>query len=175
MKNKTIFRIGFICIIAFLIIASYLWYLYFKNYEGESLTTEFLPDLEILNSGKIDYVNAKVNDSDDIIPVYYFRIKNNTDNDISYQVLINDVAADVARDGCTSGTMFKREELKFELRLDNKIVASGVLGDLEKDLLYLDKIGSKKIVDYSMRVWLNDENVTDTNRHYHYVIDVKEL
>ena len=178
MKNKIIFRIGFLCIIAFLIVASYLWYLYFHNYESEVLMKDSLPNLEIINSGKIDYLNARIGDSDDLIPVYYFRVKNNTSNSLSYKILIHDVSADEAGDGCTSDTMFVRKELQFELTLKGKVIAKGSLDEIKDNLLYTGKVDGNSLNDYSMRVWLNSVKNTqdsETNKHYHYVIDVEEI
>ena len=167
---------GFLFALAFLIVASYLWYLYFHNYEKDVLTKETILDLEILNSGKIDYVNAKVDDPKDIIPVYYFRIKNNTSNDVSYKVLMRDVSSVEANDGCSDGRLFKREELKYELLLKGRVVASGLLSDIKNNILTMGNVNGNSINDYSMRVWLNDEegmNVNTIGKHYHYVVDVK--
>ena len=74
MKNKNIFVFGMIGLIIFIGIASYLWYLYFHEYEGKLIAQNedlaFMRGVEFVNSGPIDYVNAKTEDDDSIIPIY---------------------------------------------------------------------------------------------------------
>ena len=176
MNNRNIFRILFLVVLAFMTITSYLWYRYFHNYELGTLVKETAPDIEIINSGKIDYINAKVGDTDDLIPVYYFRIKNNTANEIVYKILINDVSPSEAEDGCSNDTTFKRDELRYELSMKGKVISKGLLSSLVGDLLSVGMVPANSLNDYSLRVFLADTKLNDTDslkKHYHFVIDVK--
>ena len=176
MNRKNILRIIFLVVIAFLTITSYLWYRYFHNYELETLIKETAPDLEITNSGKIDYINAKIGDTDDLIPIYYFRVKNNTNSEMVYKILIKDVNPSEADDGCSSETTFKRDELRYELSMKGKVISQGLLSSLVGDLLTVGTVAGNSLNDYSIRVFLTDMKLNDTdslNKHYHFVIDVK--
>ena len=88
MKNKSLLTIGIICLTIFIGVAAYLWYLYFNEYEGKVISEteglEFLHGVEFENSGPIYYVNASVDDTDSVIPKYYFRVKNNAAKDFDY-------------------------------------------------------------------------------------------
>ena len=68
MKNKGIFSIAVFSLIVFIGIASYLWYLFFHEYEGVLLSKnpkmEFLRRVELVNTGNINYINATNKDSD---------------------------------------------------------------------------------------------------------------
>lgn len=173
MKNKKLFTIGFICLIAFIGIGTYFWYLYFHEYEGDVLAKNVR--LELINSGKVDYINATIRDTDDIIPIYYFRVKNNVNMHVSYEVLIKDILPSEAKDGCSDDTYFKREELKYELKLDNKVIKSGLLSEIKDDILDKREINSISSNDYALRIWLNEEDENTLDKHYHYRVNVREI
>ncbi len=175
LKNKSIFTIGIICLILFVGIASYLWYLYFNDYEGKLIAEneglEFMRAVEFENSGPIYYINADVLDPDNVIPKYYFRVKNNSKKDYEYYLYIEDSDGN---DGCSSATRFKRSDLQFELKLDNKIIKNGSLDSIEDNLLYINTVEAGNVNDYSLKIWLKDDTVDYENLHYHYIITMKE-
>ncbi len=173
MKTKKMFSVGFICLIVVMGVATYLWYLYFHNYEGEVLSKNIR--LELINNGKTNYINAIPNDDESVIPIYYFRIKNNVDSTAKYNVLINDVSASNAGDGCSDANNFKRNELRYELKLDNKVVKTGLLSEVVNNILFTSQIDGNVVDDYSLRVWLDSDTETSIDRHYHYVIDIVEI
>ena len=175
MKNKVIFIVGTICLVIVMAIASYLWYIYFGEYENkiiaENKGLEFIRGVELINSGSINYVNATVLDTEEVIPTYYFRVKNNADKDFNYEVFLENSNED---DGCTESTRFKREDLQYELKLDNRVIKTGILSELKNDLLDSNVIKGKSINDYSIRIWLNDDLTDYENKHFHYIITLKE-
>ena len=175
MKNKSIFTIGLICLLIFIGIASYLWYLYFNEYEGRVVASteglEFYRGVEFVNSGPINYVNAKVDDDDSIIPKYYFRVKNNAEKDFSYTLNILDSEG---KDGCSSDTRFKRSDLKYELKLDNKVIKSGALDSLTDNILDTNIVKKGSVNDYSLKIWLKEESADKEKFHYHYIVSLKE-
>ena len=164
LNNKTFFRIGFVCVLIFIVIASYLWYLYFHNYEGEMLGKNIA--LEFINSGHIDYVNAQVNDPEEIIPTYYFRVKNNIDKVFKYEKKIK-------KDTKLPST-FSEDELMYELKLDNRVIKNGLLSSIQNNVLDANTISGNKINDYSLRIWLADNAIDDANKSYHYVVNFRE-
>lgn len=173
MKTRKLFGVGFICLIVVMGVATYLWYLYFHTYEGEVLTKNIR--LELINNGKTNYINAIPNDDESVIPIYYFRIKNNVNVPVKYNVIFNDVSATSVGDGCSDATNFKRNELRYELKLDNKIVKTGLLSEVVNDILYTSQMDGRMQDDYSLRVWLDGNTQNSLDRHYHYVVNVMEI
>ena len=172
MKNKVFFTIGMISLTIFIVIASYLWFIYFDNKEKEMLSKdkelEFIRGVELINSGSIEYINAKIGDSDEVIPKYYFRIKNNMDKDYQYEVYLDD------KEDSNDASSFNRDELVYELKLDNKVIKSGLVSTLHNNLLDSNTIHGGKINDYSLRIWLNEDITNYANKHFNYVVNLKE-
>ena len=175
MNNKSIFTVGIISLVIFIGIASYLWYIYFHEYEAKLLSQngafDFIRGVELVNSGGIDYINATVDDDDNIIPIYYFRVKNNSDKDYKYVLYLENATSN---DGCTSDTLFNRDELLYELKMDNKVIKSGALNTISNNILDDNIINSKSVNDYSLKVWLKDDVEDYANKHFHYVVNIRE-
>ena len=172
MKNKTVFKIAFISLIIFVIIATYFWFLYFNDLEGS--TTKEKIRLELINNGGINYINAVVNDLEENIPNYYFRVKNNTDDNINYEIILQTVSPREVNDGCSDGTLFNSNELNYELKLDNKIIKTGVLSSLSNSILDGNNVKGNSINDYSLRIWLNEKATDTLSKHYHYIVSIRE-
>lgn len=173
MKANRIFKIGFISVMVFSIVGTILWFMYFDRYESDFLAKNVR--LELLNNGKINYYNAVPADEEEDIPTYYFRVKNNVNVPISYEILLHDVSAKDANDGCSEKTLFKREQLNYEVMLDNKVIKKGILSDLQGDILISDKMEGSKVNDYALKVWLNENAKETLGKHYHYVVDIREI
>lgn len=172
LKGKNVLKIGFVGIMSFLVITTLFWVTYFDRYEGEVLAKNVR--LELINNGNINYYNAIPEDDKNSIPTYYFRVRNNVDVPLSYDILIHDVSAQDANDGCKESELFKRNELNYELLLDNKVVKSGILSEINDDILTTDAMEGSKVNDYALRVWLNSNAQKTLGRHYHYIIDIRE-
>ena len=171
MKNKNVFKIGFFSILVFIVIAAYFWYLYFHDGMGKILENQ--KGIELINNGNINYVNAQIGDSRLIIPVYYFRVKNNLNTPFKYILKLKEVSPSEVNDGCSSATIFLKNELRYELTLDNKVIKSGILSDLGKEL-NSTSINGNSIQDYALRIWLNDNATNIDSKHYHYVVELEE-
>ncbi len=175
MKNKSTLNIALFSLIIFILIASYLWYLYFKDYEkriiAENPENIFIRGVELINTGGIDYVNAKVEDEDSIIPTYYFSVKNNIDEDFKYTILLEETDVN---DGCTSSTRLKPSELTYVLKLDNKVIKEDGLDKISNNILDTNVIKGNTINDYSLKIRLKDGITDYDQKHFHYVINLKE-
>ena len=175
MKNKGVFTIAIVSLVLFMGIASYLWYLYFHDYENalisENPKMEFLKGVELVNTGNIDYVNAKTEDNDSIIPIYYFSVKSKSNKDFNYNIVILDSEGN---DDCSSSTRLNRNELEYELKLDNKVIKSGGLDTLANNILDDNIIKAGSVNDYSLKIKLKDTTTDYENKHFHYVINMKE-
>ena len=175
MKNKRFYTVGVICLIAFIGIASYLWYLYFNEYEdrivAQNKGLEFMRGVKFENSGPIYYVNASTSDTDDVIPKYYFRVENNTNKDYDYYLYFENSEG---KDGCSEETRFQREDLQYELKLDNKVIKSGGLEEIQNNILDQNTIKKNSINDYSLKVWLKDTYEGSEQLHFHYKVLLRE-
>lgn len=175
MKNKNILTIAIICLFIFVGIASYLWYLYFYEYEKNlidaSPAMKFLKGVELINSGNINYINANANDDDSIVPTYYFTVKNHSDKNYQYVILLED---STGNDGCSPSTRLKREELEYELTLDNRVIKTGSLDSLVNNVLDKNIVNIDGINDYSLKIRLKDSDSNYENKHFHYIINMKE-
>lgn len=175
MKNKGVLAVAIFSLFVFIGIASYLWYLYFQDYEttlvNASSAMKFIKGVELINSGNINYVNANVTDDDSVIPTYYFSVKNHSDKDYNYVILLEDIEGS---DGCSSTSRFKRNELMYELTLDNVVVKSGGLDTLKNNVLDKNIIKVNGINDYSFRIKLKDDTTDYENKHFHFIINMKE-
>ena len=173
MKNKTVFKLAFISLVIFIVVATYFWFLYFKDYEG-SITKE-LVRLELINNGGINYINAVPDDLEENIPTYYFRVKNNASESIKYDIFLQNVSPSEVNDGCSDGMIFSTSELNYELKLDNKTIKSGVLSSLNNNALDNNIVSGNSINDYSLRIWLNESAEDNLLKHYHYIVSIREI
>ena len=172
MKNKTVFKLAFISLFVFIIVATYFWFLYFKDYEG-TVTKEKVR-LELINNGGINYINAVPEDLEENIPTYYFRIKNNSLEDVKYDIFLQSVSPSDVNDGCSEGMIFSTTELNYELKLDNKVIKKGVLSSLNNNILDNNVVSGDSINDYSLRIWLNEKADDSLLKHYHYIVSIRE-
>ena len=157
----------------FMIILTILWYRYFGDTEKNVLEKNVR--IELINNGKIDYLNAIPLDDIEVIPTYYFRVRNNVDVPVKYEILISDIDSITADDGCMEGGLFTREEISYELFKDNKSIRKGKLSEISDNILLNDEMKGSMTNDYAFRAWLN-ENAKDTiEKHYHYVINIREI
>ena len=132
---------------------------------------KFLKGVELINSGSINYVSANTGDDESIIPTYYFTVKNHSDKDYNYVILLED---STGNDGCSPSTRLKRDELEYELTLDNKVIKEGNLSSIENNILDKNIIKVDGINDYSLKIRLKENDIGYENKHFHYVINMKE-
>ena len=172
MKRLLILKIAFICMVIFTIVGGYFWYIYFS--EGETKIVLDNVRLELLNNGNVTYINAIPNDEEENIPTYYFRVKNNIDTDANYTLLFKEISPNEANDGCGLDTFFTKDELSFELKLDNKVIKSGSLSNLKDNVLDNNIVLGKSTNDYSLRVYVSDDASDVLKKHYHYSVIMKD-
>ncbi len=175
MKNKGVLTIAIISLIIFMGISSYLWYLYFHEYEqrviAENAVLEFIQDVELVNTGSINYVNANILDSEEMVPTYYFSVKNKSNKDYNYVIIIEDATGN---DGCTKETRFKRNELEYELKFENEVIKEDSLDTVQNDILDTNIVKANSTNDYSLKIKLKSDDENYENKHYHYIITMRE-
>lgn len=172
MKRVLILKIAFISMIIFTIVGGYFWYIYFNENDGRIISNNIR--LELLNNGPVNYINAMPNDSDNVIPIYYFRVKNHLNMKAEYELLFEEISPSVASDGCTSETFFQKNELMYELKLDNKLIKNGRLSSIKNNILDSNVVSGNSTNDYSLRIYIASDTDNSLQKHYHYVVNLKE-
>lgn len=175
-KNKGIgLKLIFAGIILFIfcIIIAFLWYRIFQ--QDKVAVTNLTIALKDQGKG-IDVKSlVPMNDRDaKNVPAYSFDIMNNGDVDGRYEVLIEDsVKRD--RDGYQLQDMLTRDQLKYELILNGKVIASDFLSKIKNNVLDTRVIGSNKTNAYQLRIWLPYEAEDWQNKTYHYQVVVNTI
>lgn len=170
MRRLLILKIAFVFVLAFIIVGSYFWYLYFNTKE-EKLLSESVR-LELLNNGKSSYENAGSTDDEGMIPGYYFRVKNNLNADADYVLLLNEV--NNGQNNSENAISYQRNELLYELKLDNKIIKKGRLSDLSNDILDSNTIPGNTTYEYSLKISVASDTDSTIEKYYYYSVDLKE-
>ena len=132
---------------------------------------EFIRGVELVNTGGINYINAEPQDDDSIIPIYYFSVKNKTDKDFDYVIVLEETDGN---DGCVESTRFHKDELVYELKLDNKVIKEASLDTLVDNILDTNLVKGNNANDYSLKIRLKDDAKNYDKKHFHYVINLKE-
>ena len=172
MKRLLILKVAFISMIAFTIAGGYFWYIYFDEREGKMIADNVR--LQLLNNGAVTYINAIPKDNEENIPIYYFRVKNNLSQEANYVLEFQEITPSEVNDGCNNETFINKNELSYELKLDNKIIKKGKLNELKDNVLDNNKVLGNKTNDYSLKVYLSDDTSDVLNKHYHYSVVLKE-
>ena len=169
MRSRIVFKIGFIFALVFVVLMSYFWYLYFNEENLKELGPN--KNLEFISGSNTNYINAKVDDTDEAIPTYYFRVRNHGDADVNYDVILKKT---IVNDGCDNSTTFSLSDLNYEFKLNGLVIKSGLLSDIQNGILDNSTLKKESTNDYSLRIWLNKDNKDYQNKHFHYVINIEE-
>lgn len=181
MKNKIILLLGGVILVILLVIGSYSWYLYFLKYNiGNNSATNSnnnsgvkVGELEMKEDGKAVYdVDAKSIENIEVskVPSYNFKIINNGNSNKSYSILIEDIPANLVDDGCTEDNLLTRNDLKYQLSLNGKIIKEDFLSNINDNILDTGTIESKKTNYYSLKVYIHEKVRDWIGKHYHYKI-----
>ena len=64
--------------------------------------------------------------------------------------------------------------MEYELSLDNEVILSGGLDTLNKNILTKNIIKVGETHDYSLKIKLKEDDTGYENKHFHYIINMKE-
>lgn len=105
---------------------------------------------------------------------YNFTVKNGTDKDVSYKIILEDNLEQILMDSCQE-TQIPKELLKISLRKDHEAPNAYILSELEDNVIFEDTLESDSEEEYSIRVWsINTNFLVDKNSHFHAIIKVVE-
>ncbi len=176
MKNKVLLLCAGLLLLIFLVFGTYSWYIFFHNASGSygSSTTNPKKDGEIVlnDSGNkvydADAKNLKEEDVDSVVP-YIFSIKNSGEKD-DYTLYIEDVPVNTINDGCTSSTLLSRSQLRYQLKMNGKVVKDDYLSNVEDNILDTRTIDKDTTNEYELRIYIHENAKDWENKHYHYKV-----
>ncbi len=175
MKNKGLLVLAGLILVVFIAIGTYNWYTFFsrasENYgnsspNGESETV-VLKDTE--NVYDVDAVKIGEEDISKVTP-YVFEIENAHNKKHNYTLLIEDIPLNLVDDGCTEETLLKRQQLEYQLKLNDKVIKQDYLSNITNNILDERTIDSNTINKYELRVFIHQEAEEWTGKHYHYKV-----
>ena len=184
MKNKLVLLIDGVILVLLLIFGTYVWYLYFLRYSinnsknsNNTNTSVKVGDLEFKEDSKGVYdANAKSIEDIEVkdVPAYSFRVINNGESDKDYTLLIEDITANLVDDGCSEDNLLARNDLKYQLILNDEIIKEDYLSNIKDNILDTRKLESKKTNTYSLKVYIHETAKDWFGKHYHYKVVLKK-
>lgn len=162
-----------IVLFAFCVGVAFLWYNIFQK-DKKVVTTL---TIALKDKGRGVDVESLVpqNDRDaKNVPAYSFDISNTGDSVGRYEVLLEDsIKRD--SDGYASEEFLTRDQLKYELILNDKAISSGLLSTIKNNVLDSRTIDAGKINTYKLRIWVPFDAEDWQNKTYHYKVAVNSI
>ncbi len=166
-----------IFLFAFAIISTYLIYNNFSNARQRDVDTG---EMEVIfHSQAGNKINlTRFNPVSDAVGLssteYDFTVKNETENSVSYKIVLDQNTNRIEEDDCAYKTI-PSELLKLSLRVDHKTPVAKILSEYEDNIIYEDTLEPNSEEDYSIRLWaINNDFVIDRDSHFHAIINVVE-
>ena len=174
MKNKVLIVTAGLLL---LIVGTYYWYLFFlrasNNYGGATNTNNRAGNIVMDDSGnKVYDTDADNYEGDNIsdIPPYTFTIKNTDAKGGSYTLYIEDVPINSINDGCTEFSLLERNQLNYQLILNDKVIKQDSLNNIKDNILDRRSIEGNKTNVYELRIYIKEDATDWRDKHYHYKV-----
>lgn len=148
--------LGFIILIFLTCGCSYLFYNMF-NAKNPSIVSSLV--IHLSNSSKT------IDEKDEAVD-HKFKIYNKSNISATYKVVYYDNINEI--------NTISRNDIHYELLLNNSVIKSGKVSDFTDNILVSKKIDSKETNNYSLRVWIN-EDVYAKDVHYTYHLKILPL
>ena len=141
MKNKVLLICGSLLLLLFIVLGTYTWYLFFLRTTGEySIVTgegTRSGDIVLIDNGNSIYETdaSDVSDEDvnNVLP-YKFKIINQGNDLQEYTLYLEDLPVNSINDGCTNQTLLKREQLKYQLIVNSKVIKEDYLSNIKDNI-----------------------------------------
>lgn len=177
MKKIILLSFAGVALFAFIFTASILWYRFFYD-DATTNTTNDVNSLEV-QIGK----NNTINESG-LIPLddetaknltpYIFKVENTSDNDFTYNVLIEDaIISDDAN--YSNGELLSRSQLRYQLTLNGNLIKTGNLSDIKNNIIDTRNISAGQTNNYELRIYVAESSLNTNwqNKYYHFDIKVQ--
>jgi len=157
---KGLYRLLLILIVFSIVfsLSAFGFYKFFSNKASPIISNL---EIEFSDSGKV-IKNDSVSESEMSIKPYKFLIKNKGNLDTKYKVILDD-----------NGYINIRKKFQYKLFLNDVLIKSGRLNELENDILDSRSIKGEFTNRYELRVWLF-EDVND-DQVYTYSLRVEPI
>ena len=172
---KSIIIITFL--LSFAIVSTYLIYNNFSKQREKDIDTGKMEVVfhsqagNKINLTRFNPVTDAVGLSSDS---FDFTVRNGTDKEVSYKIVLEDNTKRIERDGCSINRI-PNELLKLSFRVDHEAPNALILSEYPNNVLYEDTLEAHSEEDYSIRIWaVNSDFVIDRNSHFHSIIKVIE-
>lgn len=177
MKRIILLIMAGIALFTFIFVTSILWYRFF--YSGSSVGNDSVSSIEV----RLDDNNDTINENG-LIPLdeetaknltpYDFEVENTSDASTTYNVIIEDsIISDDAN--YSSKELLSRNQLEYQLSLNGKVIKTGMLSEIDNNILDTRNISGNTTNSYQLRVYVS-EKAQDTNwqnKYYHFDIEVQ--
>lgn len=169
-KLKTLF-ISFIIII-FTLFISFIFYNSFLKSKSETLI-----NLEVSYDKNGNYIKDSnllpfTDEEAEQLKSYKFKIKNNSDIDVTYELLLQDI---ILND--ESKKALTRNQLRYQLILNNNIIAKDNMKSIKQNIIDKRVVKKQGTNNYEIKIWIAQQAYkTDwMNKYYKYKIIVKGI
>lgn len=172
MKKRLFLIVGGVILILGIILISFLSFQFFRNKDVIVNTLEIIVD-DNGNKLNLDKQVPQNDSTTNTIEPYNFTIRNKSDNEAKYQLLIEDFVDDKNE----TKSILSRKYLKYELSLNNEVIKTDLLSNVKNNIIDTREISSGGSNQYSLKVWvvgnMNDNYWMD--KYYSYNIAVNPI
>lgn len=105
---------------------------------------------------------------------YNFTIKNNLTEKVEVTIKIVDDLDEIKQDGCED-KQIPKDHIKISIKSTGMTTQIMTLTELENEVLLITEMEALEKKDFTIRAWTDqDIDVTDTDLHYHGLIQIYE-
>lgn len=177
MKKVVMLFLAGIALFAFIFATSMLWYRFFYNNDTSTSSNVSNVTIQLDDENNVIDENGLIPLDDDTartLTPYEFRVNNNSENDYTYNVLLED---SIISDDVTyrSKELLSRSQLRYQLTLNGEVIKTGNLSDIKNNILDTRVISASKTNNYQLRIYLaeSSQNTNWQNKYYHFDVKVQ--
>lgn len=176
MKKNLFLILGGVVLFLFIVITAFMWYRIFYNPPQGGNSVSVLQIQLDKNDGVINQTNAVPIEAENIATVmpYNFSVTNTSSNDGIYKILLEEPA--VSDDPAyQSQNQLSRSQLGYQLILNNQVIKTGMLSDINNNILDERSIAANAVNNYQLRVFISSNafNTAWQNKFYHYKVNIQ--
>lgn len=158
-KNAKFIIIGLCFLVLFVFLLSCYFYQVFAR-KNPSIISNL--EVSFSDRGEIIIHPDLANDSSLVEP-YQFKIKNKGEVPAKYKIVLYDNSE--KKNG------IPRNDLQYELILNQKVIKTGTLDEIKNDILDSRSVSLQEENSYSLKVWLYSDDDLE-NKSYNYYLKV---
>ena len=171
MKKVVMLFLAGIALFAFIFATSTLWYRFFYSSTSNdnsisSVTVQLDDENNIIDESGLIPLD---DDTAKTLTPYQFSVKNSSDVDYTYNVLLEDsiISDDITY---SSKELLSRSQLRYQLSLNGKIIETGSLDDVKNNILDTRIISSSQTNNYQLRVYVAEsaQKTSWQNKYYRF-------